>query len=172
MKKRLVFIPFFFISVVCSAQMIGYFSYAEDNRVYFFLENRTNYSYSITVAASSPLRNDTKSENQFVQPGRGLYVGPTTPWAWQWCEGDTFTVYYQNGTSQTWRCPYHDYNSVSFKEKDVTLRIVGGGLQTLRAKKGIPPGKSTEYIKYEGAWYPISSNHTVKIGGSIWRVPR
>ncbi|MBQ9185848.1 MAG: hypothetical protein IJ151_08275 [Bacteroidales bacterium] len=173
-----IFISFILIvaSFMCKAQMVGQFSYANDGRVYFFLNNPTGFSFNVIVTANSPFRDVTKRESQFLQPGGGIYLGPSTPWAWEWCEGDTFTITYQNGASQTWRCPYHDYahESVSFKggnyilKGEITLYRVGSGRGEAfdLYVKG-----STRYVKHKGYFYKIDGIQFVTINNIKYKIP-
>lgn len=111
----LIFFIFFNVSFSLNAQMRGTFQYLQDGRYYFILQNPTYNSYTVKGEAYSVLRKENKSEVITIAPGGGVYLGPSTPWAWQWLEGDRYTVYYQDGTSQTWRCDVNDYKgAVSF----------------------------------------------------------
>lgn len=96
--------------MVTFAQMSGSFKYFNDGRLYLVLQNNTSYTYTFKGAVYSPQRKIGNSEINTVYPGQGLYLGPSTPWAWTWYEGDIYTITYANGQTQTWTCPYTDYN--------------------------------------------------------------
>lgn len=116
MKKIVVLNLFlFFINCLGYAQMAGAFSYGNDGRIYLFLSNQTGYTLTFKGSVFSPIRKTGNSETCTVAPGNGLYLGPSTPWHWQWCEGDIYTITYPNGAVQSWTCPVNDYKGVAFK---------------------------------------------------------
>ena len=92
------------ICIKLSAQMAGQFNYGNDGRLYLFLQNATNYTLTFKGTVYSPLRKAGNSETCTVNPGNVIYLGPTTKWRWQWCEGDRYTITYPNGHTQV--CVY------------------------------------------------------------------
>ena len=117
MKKYVVLFVLCISYISAYAQMTGGFSYGNDGRLYLFLQNQSGYALTFRGSVYSPLRRDGNSETCTVYPGTGLYLGPTTPWRWQWCEGDRYTITYPNGTTQTWTCPTNDYKGFTTKGK-------------------------------------------------------
>lgn len=116
MKKALLsLLLVFFFGCPSFAQLVGQFRY-EQGRLYLFVTNPSYASFTVINEAHSPLRRVTKKERINITSGGGFYLGPSSPWAWQWCEGDYLTVTYPDGSSQTWTCYDHDYPSgPSFK---------------------------------------------------------
>ena len=97
-----------------SAQITGSFNVGQDGHIYFQAQNQTDYTYQITIVAVSSDRDN--SEGWTLSPGNGFYLCPSTPWQWYWKQGDTISVIYQNGHSQTWICPQSDQSyNVTFK---------------------------------------------------------
>lgn len=117
MKKNIILAFLCIVSIMANAQMVGQFSYAKDGRLYLFLNNNTNYVLTFNGSVYSPLRRTGNSETCTVYPGNGIYLGPTTPWRWQWCEGDRYTITYPNGYTQTWTCTTNDYKGMTNKGK-------------------------------------------------------
>lgn len=117
MKKILITFFACFACLAVMGQMVGQFNYGNDGRLYLFLQNTTNYTLTFTGAVYSPTVNTGNSETCSVPPGQGIYLGPTTPWRWQWRKGDVYTITYPNGYVQSWTSPITDvkqYNP-SFK---------------------------------------------------------
>lgn len=70
-----------------------------------------NHKYNIE--AQSEYNNIVRSEDVLVQPGKGFYLGPTTPWHWYWHSGDKIYVTYPNGETVYWVCSETETNAPS-----------------------------------------------------------
>lgn len=96
------------MSVSTFGQMVGTFDYGSDGRLYLFLQNSTSYPLVFNGSVYSPSTGNGNSEVCTVQSGGIIYLGPTTPWKWQWRKGDIYTVKYANGYVQSWVCSVTD----------------------------------------------------------------
>ena len=157
--------------------MSGGFNYGNDGRLYLFLQNQSGYTLTFKGSVYSPLRKDGNSETCTVYPGNGIYLGPTTPWRWQWCEGDRYTITYPNGYTQTWTCPTTDYKGPIFRGENSDGYIPKGTINLRRTISGIYDRfdlynkGGVNYVKYGGYYYNISGPGTVTINNIKYNKP-
>ena len=175
MKKNIIFTLLLITCLTVNAQMVGHFDYArEDGRLYLFLQNTTNSVLTFQGAVYSPLRKVRNSETVQVYPGNAIYLGPTTPWRWQWCEGDRYTITYPNGQTQTWTCNVNDYKDLTFNAKQfegfytsketIILKRAGSNV-TDKFYIYVKAGTNTRYVS-DGSCYPVKlSGAQVTING-------
>lgn len=104
--------------LISSAQITGGFNIGQDGHIYFMCQNQSGYNLQVRVIAKSSDR--TNSENQYMNNGGGLILGPTTPWRWYFKSGDLVQIVFPNGQYQSWSCPRSDVaygNNPVFKGK-------------------------------------------------------
>ena len=105
--RRIILLLFLaFISVLAFSQVNGYFNYAQDGHVYFYLENRTPYPHTATLLVKNVTKKQTRKEIVTIMSGYTFCFGPNYNWAWE--KGETVTAIDPVGHSANWTCPYND----------------------------------------------------------------
>lgn len=106
MKRILLTFFSALVWTVSFAQMTGQFNYGQDGHVYFYLTNNTRYNIPVSVFAHNARNNQSRSDRVTVMAGNTFYFGLNYNWAWE--RGETMTVTYANGQSNSWVCPQSD----------------------------------------------------------------
>ena len=119
MKKFLTLIVCLVIYTMAYSQVACQFRNLEDGRMYLVIQNQSQYNFTATGAV---YRNNRlcNSETLNFRAGAAFILGPSTPWRWQWCRGDTYVITYPNGQRASWTCTQTDAgnsNGLSFKGK-------------------------------------------------------
>lgn len=92
-----------------NAQLLGEWQILNNGQVYFKLSNPTYYYVTFNWYAVNEYLNQQRGNTFTLYPNNYTLFGPNVNWRWE--RGEKFYVYYSNGTSRYWVCPYTDtYN--------------------------------------------------------------